>query len=268
VRGRFFYFQPLEISSDWNPILWHRPCFKGCMNSGFYNAAIQMATGSVQDMEVHTENLANSTMPGYKRLESSHMAFADVLDSQVGAAEEPSDPISVNHNQGALRSTERSLDFAIEGDGFFVVSDGNQDFLTRNGSFRVSADGTIVNSLGMAVQTSTGDLRIPPGENAAQLVIDDQLNLRAGDEVIGTLQIEAVADATALEQAGTTLFVNNGVETVDPECKVLNGYLEQSNTAIFEEMVGMMTTMRNYEACQKMLQTVDDAEEKMMSKLV
>ncbi|MDF7800938.1 flagellar hook basal-body protein [Pontiellaceae bacterium B1224] len=238
------------------------------MNSGFYNAAIQMATGSVQDMEVHTENLANSNMPGYKRLESSHTAFADVLDAQVSAPEEPSDPISVNHHQGALRSTERSLDFAIEGDGFFVVSDGRQDYLTRNGGFRVSADGTIVNSLGMAVQTTTGDLRIPQGENASMLELDDELNLRVGGKVIGTLKVEAVQNPSDLDQAGTTLFVNNGAETVDAECRVLNGFLEQSNTAIFEEMVGMMTTMRNYEACQKMLQTVDDAEEKMMSKLV
>lgn len=238
------------------------------MNSGFYNAAIQMATCSVQDMEVHTENLANSNMPGYKRLESSHTAFADVLNTQVGKAEEPTNPLSVNHIQGALRSTQRSLDFAIEGDGFFVVSDGQQELYTRNGSFRVSADGRIVNSLGMAVQTTAGDLQIPPGKNAAQLVVDDELNLRLGDKVIGKLKVVAVKDTSALEQVGTTMFINKGLETTDAECTVMNGYLEQSNTAIFEEMVGMMTTMRNYEACQKMLRTVDDADEKMMSKLV
>ncbi|QBG47361.1 flagellar hook basal-body protein [Verrucomicrobia bacterium S94] len=238
------------------------------MNSGFYNAAVQMAMGSVQDMEIHTENLANSTMPGYKRLEASHPAFADVLDAEVGSVEDPAGSISINHNQGALRSTGRSLDFAIEGDGFFVVSDGSRDYLTRNGHFRISSDGAIVNSLGMAVQTTAGDFRIPHGVDAAQLEIDDGFNLRAGGKVIGTLKIEAVADPSALDQAGTTLFMNNGAERADIECKVLNGYLEQSNTTVFEEMVGMMTTMRNYEACQKMLQTVDDAEEKMMSKLV
>lgn len=227
-----------------------------------------MATGSVLDMEVHTENLANSSMPGYKRLESSHTAFADVLEEQVGASKEPNDPISVNHTQGALRSTGRALDFAIEGEGFFVVSDGTQEFYTRNGSFRISSDGMVVNSLGMAVQTTSGDLKVPLGQNAEQLKIDDELNLRVGGKVIGQLQVAAVEDYAALEQAGTTLFVNAGQETTKAEAKVLNGFLEQSNTAVFEEMVGMMTTMRNYEACQKMLRTVDDAEEKMMSKLV
>jgi len=237
------------------------------MNSGFYNAAIQMANGSVQDMEVHTQNLANSSMPGYKRVESSHTAFADSLQRQVDEAESSS-PLSINHTQGALRATGRPLDFAIEGEGFFVVSDGQREFLTRNGNFRVSAEGHVVNSLGMAVQMVAGDLRIPQGSTAAGLEIDDQLNLRANGKVIGQLRVVAVEQPETLEQAGTTLFVSNGAGETDAGCKVLNGFLEQSNTGIFEEMVGMMTTMRNYEACQKMLRTVDEADEKMMNKLV
>lgn len=262
MQSRFYFLR------DAGCVLWHRPCFKAGMNEGFYNAAIKMATSSVQDMEVHTENLANSSMPGYKRLESSHTAFSQVLNAQVEASKEPTNPISVNHTQGALRSTGRSLDFAIEGEGFFVVSDGTQEFYTRNGSFRVSSDGLIVNSLGMAVQTTAGDLAIPRGKNASQLVLDDDLSLRIDGKVIGQLRVAAVEDVRALEQVGTTLFVNRGNETDATQCRVLNGCLEQSNTAIFEEMVGMMTTMRNYEACQKMLRTVDDVEEKMMSKLV
>jgi flagellar basal-body rod protein FlgG len=236
------------------------------MNSGFYSAAIRMANGSVQDMEVHTQNLANSSMPGYKRLESAHTAFADTLSAQVDGG--ATDAVSVNQTQGALRSTGRSLDFAIEGEGFFVVSDGQNEYLTRNGNFRVSADGRVVNSLGMAVQTSAGDVAIPAGLSASQLEIDDKFNLRIGERVIGQLRIDTFRNPAELDQAGTTLFVNNGAEKVNAECKVLNGFVEQSNTGVFEEMVSMMTTMRNYEACQKMLRTVDEADEKMMSKLV
>jgi flagellar basal-body rod protein FlgG len=238
------------------------------MNTGFYNAAIQMATGSVQDMEVHTENLANANMPGYKRLESSRASFSDVMQEQVAAQEKPESAIVVNHTQGALRGTGRKLDFAIEGEGFFVVSDGTREFYTRNGSFRVTSDGTVVNTLGMPVQTTSGDLRIPPGKNVSQLEIDDKLNILVDKQTVGQIKLVAVEDPTKLEQAGTTLFVNNGEAVSEPQSKVLSGFLEESNTGIFEEMVGIMTTMRNYEACQKMLRTVDAAEEKMMSKLV
>ena len=238
------------------------------MNTGFYNAAIQMATGSVQDMEVHTENLSNASMPGYKRLETSRASFSEVMQEQVAAQDKPQNALVVNHSQGALRGTGRKLDLAIEGEGFFVVSDGNQEFLTRNGGFRVNADGMVVNSLGMRLQTTGGDLQIPPGNTAGQLEIDDKLNILINKRAVGVVKLAAVEDPTQLEQAGTTLFLNtSGQEVTEPESRVLSGYLEQSNTGIFEEMVGIMTTLRNYEACQKMLKTVDGVEEKMMSKL-
>ena len=238
------------------------------MNTGFYNAAVNMSTISVLDMEVHTENLANSNMPGYKRLESGHTAFSDVMDQQIASGGATGSSIVVNHSQGALRVTDRPLDFAIEGEGFFVVSDGSREFLTRNGNFRVASDGTVVNTLGMRVQTTVGDFRIPPGGSAQQLTLDDQLNLRMGNEVLGQLRLAAVDDTSRLEQAGTTLFVLSGAQEINSECKVVHGALEQSNTGIFEEMVGIMTTLRNYEACQKMLRTVDEAETQMMNKLV
>lgn len=239
------------------------------MNSGFYNAAIQMSTGSVQDMEVHTENLSHSTMPGYKRLETSRSSFADVMQDHVDIeADVPKNNLVVNHTQGALRGTGSKLDFAIEGEGFFVVSDGEREFLTRNGGFHVTGEGHVVNSLGMRLQTTSGDLQIPPGNTVDQFEIDDQLTLKFNKRAVGVLKLAAVDDPSQLEQAGTTLFLNtNNQAEREPDSTVLNGYLEQSNTSVFEEMVGIMTTLRNYEACQKMLKTVDNIEEKMMSKL-
>ncbi len=236
------------------------------MNTGFYNAAIQMSTGNVLQLEVHTENLANCSLPGYKRLETNAQAFSEMME-QAGASQ-ASSPIRTNYQQGALRVTDRPLDFAIEGEGFFVVSDGEQDFYTRNGGFRLAEDGSVVNSLGMKVQTSTGDLNIPQGLNPADLVIDDKLNISIGKRMLGQIKITAFEEPTQLEQAGSTLFTNPGLDEKDADCTVMNGVLEQSNTAIFEEMVGIMTTLRNYEACQKMLRSVDEADSKMMEKLV
>lgn len=237
------------------------------MNSGFYNAAIQMSTRSQTEMEVHTQNLANGSMTGYKRLETNHQSFSKAMDKASGGGKAPL-PLFINHKQGVLRVTDRSLDFAIEGNGFFIVSDGAQEFYTRNGNFRMAPDGTVTTSLGMTVQTSSGDLRIPRGSDVDQLVIDDKLNLRIGKKVFGQLRVASVENPAQLDQAGTTLFINNGVDEIDAECSVMNGTLEQSNTAVFEEMVGIMTTLRNYEACQKMLRSVDEADGKMMEKLI
>ena len=247
-------------------IPWHLACFERGMNSGFYNAAIQMSTGSIAEMEAHSENLAHSTMPGYKRMEVNADVFAAMMNKEI-PTQDLGSPIRINHEQGALRVTERPLDFAIEGDGFFMVSDGQREFLTRNGHFTMAADGTVVNSLGMPLQTSSGDLRIPRGFSAEDLVLDEKMNLRVGKKVIGQLKVVAVENPGKLEQAGTTLFSWNGDNEIDAECMVMNKALEQSNTGVFEEMVGIMTTLRNYEACQKMLRQVDEATSKMMDKL-
>ncbi len=218
-------------------------------------------------MEVHSANLANSNMPGFKRVELSSTAFSDQLESQVAPEANLAGTLTCNHSQGALRSTGRPLDFAIEGDGFFVVSKEGQEFYTRNGGFQVDADGRVVNSLGMTVQTTTGDLQLPLDGGNGPLEIDEQFNVRMDGNVLGTLKIASVEKPQELESVGNTLFKNNGAEVIAAEGRVMNGFLEQSNAVVVEEMVGMMATLRNYEACQRMLRTVDDADQKMLNKL-
>ena len=238
------------------------------MESGLYNTAIKLASGSVLDMEICTENLSNAMVPGYKRIDVMHTSFAETLENQVNPS--GAGVLKVNHMQGALRETGRNLDFAIEGDGFFEVSDGKNTYYTRNGQFRVDADGTIVNSVGMAVQRTSGDIQLPPDTSAEMITVDDELTLRIGEREIGQLKIVAFDNKDLLQKAGTTMFTVGGEEDlveVDPQCTVLNGYLEQSNTSVFEQMVGMMTTLRNYEACQKILRSVDETQTKMMNKL-
>jgi flagellar basal body rod protein FlgG len=238
------------------------------MDSGFYNAAIKMASDSVRDLDACTENLANAGMPGYKRLNVSHAAFADVLEDKVEADERSTGDFTIDYTQGALRPTGRPLDFAIEGDGFFVLSDGEKNFYSRNGAFRLAPDGTVVNTLGMAVQTTSGDLRLPPDSGMEQLTIDEQRNVRAGTRVIGQLKVVSVPDKDVLERAGSSLFLSKKPLDEVAKGSVMGGYLEQSNAQMIDEMVSMMTTLRNYEACQKMMRSVDDVESKMMSKLV
>jgi len=61
--------------------------------------------------------------------------------------------IDVLQTQGNLQSTGKLTDMAIQGDGFFIVSDGTQQYYTRDGSFNTSLDGSLVNpTSGMKVQ--------------------------------------------------------------------------------------------------------------------
>lgn len=215
-------------------------------------------------MDVYSENLANANMSGYKRLTAVHAPFAEQLDQQV--AGESSNSIQVDHSQGAFRPTGQASDFAIEGNGYFVVADGERQFLTRNGHFTVASDGALINSAGMRLQGAAGDIRLPPDASLSQIELDADLTMHVGTQTIGQLKL-ATADPAALVRVGNTLFSAPAELEAATDCQVITGHLEQSNTSVFEELTGMMTTMRNYEACQKMLRTVDEAETSMMSKL-
>ncbi len=142
-------------------------------------------------MDVVGNNIANVNTTGYK---SSSVLFEDLLSQTLTGAGAPSavqggtNPaqiglgvqltgVSINFAQGATQLTGRSTDFAIQGDGFFVVNGGNGTSYTRNGSFSLDANGNLVDANGNYVQgwqadnqgnvqttTSVGKLQIPVGQ--------------------------------------------------------------------------------------------------------
>jgi flagellar hook protein FlgE len=117
-------------------------------------------------MDVVGNNIANVNTTGFKQ---SRVTFQDILSQTVRGASGPQggrggvNPEQVGlgvilggidtiQSQGTLQSTGKSTDMAIQGDGYFVMNDGKQDFFTRDGSFDLGIDGTLVNpSSGMHV---------------------------------------------------------------------------------------------------------------------
>jgi flagellar hook protein FlgE len=116
-------------------------------------------------MDVTGNNIANVNTIGFKR---SRTAFTDVLGQRMlgtnrssrGAAVNTSfvgfgvqvSSIDRNWNQGALENTSYATDLALNGDGFFIVSNGEREMMTRNGRFEFGADGTLINKGGLSVQ--------------------------------------------------------------------------------------------------------------------
>ncbi|MBI5947934.1 MAG: flagellar hook-basal body complex protein [Chloroflexi bacterium] len=119
-------------------------------------------------MDVIGNNIANVNTTSYK---TARVIFADVLGQTLREATTPTvggrggtNPgqiglgtsvggINLNMAQGNLLSTGKGTDLSIQGDGFFVVNDGNFDYFTRDGAFDVDATGTLVNmNTGMKVQ--------------------------------------------------------------------------------------------------------------------
>jgi flagellar hook protein FlgE len=118
-------------------------------------------------MDVLGNNIANVNTNGFKK---GRVTFQDMLSQTLAGAAKPTDEVGgVNpqqvglgmmvatidtiHTQGALQSTGVMTDVAIQGNGFFVLKDGDKRFYTRNGAFGLDQDGRLVNPTnGMRVQ--------------------------------------------------------------------------------------------------------------------
>ena len=121
------------------------------MIGALYNGILGL-TSEQKALDNESNNIANVNTVGYK---SSRTSFSDLYyQSGVGMGSLGDDPTKI-HNQGTLKQTESEYDFAINGDGFFEVQDGNSlnpvTYYTRAGDFRRGGDGYLTNSKGMDV---------------------------------------------------------------------------------------------------------------------
>jgi flagellar basal-body rod protein FlgG len=159
------------------------------------------------------------------------------------------------------------LDCAIRGDGFFVVSKDGKDYFTRKGDFHKDSDGRLLTADGAEVQGEGGTIQIPQNTVLNSILVTDDGTVRADARIIGKLKIAEFEDPSKLLRAGDTLFAApEGVEPIGDvtNSQVSNRTLEHSNTSVSEEMADLIKTMRNYQACQKMIRNYDENTGRMI----
>lgn len=244
------------------------------------------ATGMIaQQFNVDTiaNNLANVNTTGFKK---NQVEFQDLLYQTVRAAgttfvqgaEVPSE-LQVGNGvrvaatpklflQGDVVPTSRSLDVALNGDGFFqIMSPDGNIYYTRDGGFELNADGTIVTKDGYIVQP---EMAIP--ENATDMIIgaDGTVSILTPDSIeatiLGQIELARFINPAGLKNIGRNLYTPTaasgdpilGVPGQDGIAETLQKYLEKSNVQIVEEMVNMITAQRAYEINSKAISVSDE----------
>lgn len=243
------------------------------------------ASGMVsQQLNVDTiaNNLANVNTSGFKkgRVEFQDMIYAQLRAPAVTEGERYLSGIEVGHGvrpsatqrcftQGNLQQTGNPLDLAIEGEGFFPVEmpDGSTAY-TRDGSFKLDAEGNIVTSDGYLLDWDGDEL--PEDTLEVSIAPDGTVSVvRAGqDEAdeIGQIELVRFTNPAGLESLGKNLFratPASGEELREvPGTEglgtILQGYLETSNVQVVEEMVGLIVAQRAYEMNSKAIQASDE----------
>ncbi|MFZ6031823.1 MAG: flagellar basal-body rod protein FlgG [Melioribacter sp.] len=237
------------------------------------------------NIEVISNNIANINTTGFKK---NRADFQDLMYQEVninpltsstpGIYETTNNKVQVGNGvkpastqkifkQGDLVATNNQMDLAIYGDGFFQVrkSDGTFAY-TRDGSFKLNADGRIVTSSGyeldpgFTINNDVVNLMIAKdGTVEAELVDGSRVAL-------GSIEIARFMNNGGLVALGDNLYGETpasgqpilGTPGEDGFGEIHQGYLETSNVDIVEEMIAMIAAQRAYEINSKTVKTVED----------
>lgn len=239
---------------------------------------------SAQDRRMTTiaNNLANAATVGFKR---DDVMFEDLLyqtRKQPGAASSQTTQLpsgiqlgtgvrvagtSKQFTEGSLQITDRSLDVAINGRGFYEVQmpDGTTAY-TRNGQFNINSDGELVTSNGLIVQPG---IAIPQDAQTVSIsedgIVEVKIHAEAQPQQIGQLQLTDFINPSGLQAMGSNLFLETAASGAPQQGqpgnnglgRVQQGALENSNVDVVEELVSMITTQRTYEMNSKVISTAD-----------
>jgi len=245
------------------------------MVRGLYTAY----TGMVNEMnrlDILSNNLANVTTAGYKGESVASQSFNKMMTIKIRDVSEafhqrPVGRMSLgvkigevytDYKQGSVRETGNTYDLALSGEGFFalrVVNRNGEESIkyTRDGNFKITSDGMVIDAYGNNLQSEAGDLQVP--ENAAEVRILSNGAVYADGVLVDTIQIVDFEDYDYLDKYGDNMYQTKegAVEKDEVTGSILQGYIEQSNVNSVREMVEMISVTRAYEAGQKMIQTTD-----------
>jgi flagellar basal-body rod protein FlgG len=241
------------------------------MNSGMY-AALSGSMVSLQRMETLTNNLANLNTAGYKK---DRMAFESVL-ANVDATPPPAAVLErtplhsgvrivTDHTAGSIRQTGATLDFALDGDGYFVVKTPQGKAYTRQGNFHVDAAGKLLTAQGDEVLGNGGTITI----TGSKIEVDSKGAILVDGIQVSVLDVVDFPKPYTLQKAGGALFTDEGGVGGVPTktTSVRQGHLEDSNVNSILEMANLIETTRYYESCLKAVRSYDDMAAKATNEL-
>jgi flagellar basal-body rod protein FlgG len=219
---------------------------------GLIESATGILSASERRLENVSSNVSNISTPGFKR----QISFEEVLNDRDGATVLPSVEHKADLSQGQLTRTGGPLDLAIGGQGFFRLRAGDQTLYSRQGQFSLAADGSVVTRQGYVLQQAGGgDLVL---ERAGVEILEDGTVLD-GSRPIARIGVYTAADPAALQALGGSIFTagDDSMEEA-PAAAVRQGMVEASNVVLGDEMVAMMTTVRQAEGGARLVQIYDD----------
>lgn len=215
-----------------------------------------------REFDIVAHNMANVSTTGFKRRCNSFTQVMASQEADSGQGNEEEGQGTFDFSQGALTQTDRSLDLALYGNGFFVMETPEGPVYTRHGVFSTNQNGQIVDTSGRLVAGAAGPIIVPPETDVNDLYVAGDGRVIAGQSEIGKLRIVQFPEGQEkLQAVGQTCF--QAPEDVDPvdavDVVVKQGYQEASNVKLVDELVNMILVSRMYEANMKLVTAKKDS---------
>jgi flagellar basal-body rod protein FlgG len=237
------------------------------------------------NIETISNNIANVNTTAFKK---NRAEFQDLMYQEVNINPIASDSISNKDTsseriqvgngvmpsstqkifkQGDLTPTQNELDLGIQGEGFFQLRKPDGTFVyTRDGSFKVNADGEICTSNGLVLEPG---LKLDDNALSVSISKDGTVEVKETNGTtltLGTIELARFVNPGGLTALGDNLYGEtqaSGTPMLSAPGKdgfgeVNQGFLEASNVDIVEEMISMITAQRAYEINSKTVKTVED----------
>lgn len=224
-------------------------------NTGYI--ALTRQSGLAREMQTVANNIANAATTGFK---SEGVIFSEYVQPVRRGASLSMGQGNVRNTsleQGALTQTGGTFDFAIEGDGFFLVETPAGERLTRAGAFSPNAEGELVTYDGYRVLDAGGaPIFVPPG--SADISISGDGTLSVGGTPLGQIGlVQPNAPLDMIREDGVMFRADEGYEPSET-ARVLQGFVEGSNVNPISQIARMIEVQRAYEMGQSFLKTEDE----------
>ncbi len=236
------------------------------MDNAIY-ATLTRQSGLMREMQAVANNIANVSTNGFRKegvIFSEHVAALGRGEPSLSMA----DALGrvVNLAQGPLSQTGGTFDFAIEGDGFFLIETPQGQQLTRAGSFTPSPEGELTTLEGFRLLDAGGAPVFVPAD-ARGITLSQDGTLSAEGRPLAEIGLFMPADPNGLVHAGGTRFAAEaGVEPLE-DGAMLQGFLEESNVDPVSEIARMIEVQRAYEMGQTFLDREDERIRAVISAL-
>lgn len=212
-------------------------------------------SGLMREMQVVAHNIANISTTGFRREGVVFSEHITRMDEEASLSMAYANARHVDLSQAGLSNTGAPFDFAIQGEGFFLIETPDGERLTRAGSFSPSAEGELVTPDGLRLLDQGGaPVFVPPDARVMSLGQDGTLS--ADGVPIAQIGLWRPVDPLSLQHQAGTLFSAAELEPTGT-ATLLQGFLEDSNVEPVSEIARMIEVQRAYELGQKFLDAED-----------